>query len=331
MQGSSYVVPTCDHRAQAAVVRASRPRAANTAKGRESRTLVCWSSNRPLSDYSNDVIRAATERTEQWVNRPADVRWRETEQRHGYIARPLNSFMLYRSAYIPEAKAQYSRSRQQELSAIVGESWRRESQKVRQAYEAYALIERRNHHEAYPEYKFSPKKLTMKKGDTSSEEGPRTTSSNVYSCGDCPLAAAANKDQAWDTTSSPIDADASVRSAAPDAFAAWQPTLLPMQPTLWQDQNGNHAVHYQVVGNNVLWPSVTTPPLFLGPCSVSWEPPMDSTAFPTVPNTNGLPVANPSLSGAEILAGAGVNYTMPAYVPSCCGYPYTLSETDALL
>ena len=57
---------------------------------------------------------------------------------------------------------------------------------------------------------------------------------------------------------------------------------------------------------------------------------MDSMAFPTVPNTNGLPVANPSWSGAEMLAGAGVNYAMPAHDPSYCGYPYPLGEPAAL-
>lgn len=160
--------------------------------------------------------------------------------------------MLYRSAYIPEAKARSSRSKQQELSAIVADRWRRESQKVRQAYEAYATVERRNHHKAYPEYKFSPKKLTMKKGDTSSEETLRTISEDVYSCGGYPLAAAANKNQAWDTTSCPTDADASVQSTAPGTFAASQPILLPTQPTLWEDQHGNHAVQYQVAGSNVL-------------------------------------------------------------------------------
>jgi hypothetical protein len=303
---------TCDHRGQAAVVQASRPPSANTAKGRKSRTLVCLSSNRPLSDYSDDVIHAAAKRTKEWVNRPADVRWRETEQRHGYIARPLNSFMLYRSAYIPEAKARYSQSKQQELSAIVADSWRRESQKVRQAYEAYAMIERRNHHEAYPKYKFSPKKLSMKKGDTRSKEEPRTISGDVCGCGSCRLAAVANKNQAWDTPSSSIDTDASGQLTAPGAFAAWQPILLPMQPTLWQDQYGNHAVQCQVAGNNLLWPSVMSPSLFLGPYSAPWQPPMGSMAFPTMPNTNGLPVTNPSWSGAEMLAGAGVNYAMPA-------------------
>ncbi|KNG52800.1 HMG box protein [Stemphylium lycopersici] len=229
-------------RGQVAVVQASQTPAANTAKGRKSKTLMCLSPNRPLSNDSDDVIHAAAKRTEKWVSRPADVRWRETEQRHGYIARPLNSFMLYRSAYISEAKARYSRSKQQELSAIVADSWRRESQKVRQAYETYAAIERRNHHEAYPEYRFSPRKLTMKGGDPGLEDGLRTMSEGVYSCGGC--AASANKNQDWDTTLYPIDTDASVHSSAPDALAAWQPILLPVQPVFWQGQYCNHVDHY---------------------------------------------------------------------------------------
>jgi hypothetical protein len=311
-----------------AVVQASRPPAANTAKGRKSKTLVFLSSNRPLSDYSDD---AAAKRTEEWVNRPADVRRRETKHRHGYITRPLNSFMLYRSAYIPEAKARYSQSKQQELSAIVADSWRRESQKVREAYEAYAMIERRNHYEAYPEYKFSPKKLTIKKEDTSSKEGLRAKSEDACSCDGCWLAAAGDKDQAWDTTSCPIDMDAPVRSTAPSAFAAWQPVLRPMQPTLWQDQYGNHAVQYQVAESNVPWPSVMTPSLFLEPCIAPWELTMGSMAFSTVPNTTGLTAADPSWSGAEMLAGADVNCAMPDHDPSCCDYPCTLTETAALL
>jgi hypothetical protein len=307
-------------------MRASRPRTANTAKGRKSRTLVCSNLNQPLSEHSDDVIEAAAKRTQEWVNRPVDVRWRETKQRDGHIARPPNSFMLYRSAYIPEAKARYSQHKQQNLSAIVGRSWHMESQKVRQVYEAYAIIERSNHRKAYPNYKFSPRKSTMKKGVTSSEEEPRAISEDVYSWCDSPLAVAANKDQAWDTTPCPVDMDASVRSTAPGAFAAW----LPPQLTLWQDQCGNQAIQYQEAKNNVLWSSMTTTPPCQEPCSVSWEPRMDSMAFPTVPNTNGLPVASRPWSGAEMLAGAGINYTISAQDPSCCGYPYTWSGSAAL-
>ncbi|KAH8621235.1 hypothetical protein IG631_24085 [Alternaria alternata] len=49
-----------------------------------------------------------------------------------------------------------------------------------------------------------------------------------------------------------------------------------------------------------------------------------------MPNANGLPVADPSWSGAKMLAEAGVNYAMPAHDPSCCGYPCTSSKTAAL-
>jgi len=317
MRGVPYVVRTCDHRMQA-----SRLRAASTVRGRKSRTLVRSNLNRPLSNHSDDVIEAAAKRTREWVNRPADVRWRETKQRDGHIARPSNSFMLYRSAYIPEAKARYSQHKQQNLSAIVSRSWQMESQKVRQAYQAYAVIERSNHQKAYPNYRFSPKKPTTKKGVTSSDRKPKTISGDIYSRGNCALTLAANKDQAWDTTPCPVDTDDSVRPTAPGGFAAW----LPPQPTWWQEQYGSQAIHHQGAENNILRPGVITTPLFLERCSVSREPPMDSSTFPTVPNTNGLPVASPSWSGAEMLVVAGINYAMPVHDPSCCGYPYTLSE-----
>jgi hypothetical protein len=60
-------------------------------------------------------------------------------------------------AYIKEVKALYTQPKQQELLAILADSWRREHEKVLQAYDANAKTNRRNHHEAYPEYKFSPK------------------------------------------------------------------------------------------------------------------------------------------------------------------------------
>jgi hypothetical protein len=78
-----------------------------------------------------------------------------------------------------------------------------------------------------------------------------------------------------------------MRSPAPSEFAAWQPTL-------WQDQYGNHAVHYQVAGSNDLWPSAITPSLFLGPESATWELPIGSMGFTTMLDTNSLPVADSS-------------------------------------
>jgi hypothetical protein len=313
-----------------AVVQANGPPAANTTKA-----PINSSPNRPLSDYSNDLNRTAAKRIEEWVNRPAEVRWRETKQRDGYVVRPLNSFMLYRSAYIAEAKARYSQPQQQKLSAILAESWRNERPEVHEKYQAYARTESRNHHEAYPEYRYSPKRLEIEKQHkekTSPEEELRSISGDDCRCDSCQFTAARSKNQFWDTTLCQIDRDVSMRSTAPSEFATWQPIFLPMQPTLWQDQYGNHAVHYQVAGSNDLWPSTMTPSLYLGPDSATWELPMGSMGFTTMSNTNSLPVADPSWSGAEILAGVGVNYqyAMPAHDPSYRGYPYTMSSAAAL-
>jgi hypothetical protein len=342
-----------------AVVQANRPPAANATKARKNRTPIYSSPNRPLSDYSDDLNWRAAKRTEEWVNRPAEVRLRETQQRGGYVVRPLNSFMLYRLAYITEATARYSQSKQQNLPAIVGESWRKEHPEVREKYKAYARTESRNHHKAYPKYRYSPKRLGMEKPykeDTSPEEELRTISGDGYSCDSCWFTAARSspeeelrkisgdecsydscwftttrsKNQSWDTTLCYINTDASMRSPAPSQFAAWQPILLPMQQTLWPDQYGNHAVHYQVVGSNHLWPSAMTPSLFLGPDNATRELPMGSIGFTTMSNTNSLPIADSSWSGAEMQAGVGINYAMPAYEPSYCGYPYTSSSTAAL-
>ncbi|KAA8621062.1 HMG box protein [Pyrenophora tritici-repentis] len=319
MQGPWCCKQKCDNQGQAKGVQASRRPAANTAKARKSRSFICSSSNRPLSDYS-DVIRRAAIFTQKWVNRPAHVRRRETELRGGYVARPLNSFMLYRLAYIEEAL--YTQPKQQKLSAIIADSWRKEPEVVRQAYDAYAKTERRNHHEAYPGYKFSPKKKKLvKEEDASPEEELMPIFWDECNCDSCRLAVATSKKQIRDTVLDPINAGASVPLPAPVNMTAWQPMFLPIQPTLWQDQYSN-----QVAGSNLPWPSVMTPSLFLGPYSAMWEP--------TMPTTNGSPIADSSWSGPGMLAG--VNYAMRAHDPSYCiycvycGYQCTPGEAGAL-
>jgi hypothetical protein len=132
--------------------------------------------------------------------------------------------------------------------------------------------------------------------------------------------------QPSDSTLGP-NVDASVLPPAPGDFTAWQPILLPMEPTLWQAGYGNHTVRYQVAGSNVVWPSAMPPSQFLVPYSATWEP---ATAFPTMATLNGLPIANPLSNGVEM---AGVHYALPTYDPSCCsccGYPCMASGTGAL-
>lgn len=93
-----------------------------------------------------------------WVNRPAEERQKEAAKRNGYITRPMNSFMLYRSAYAERTKAWCAENNHQVVSSVSGESWPLEPPEVREFYNELAKIERINHQNAHPDYKFSPSK-----------------------------------------------------------------------------------------------------------------------------------------------------------------------------
>lgn len=93
-----------------------------------------------------------------WVNRPRSERMKETERRNGYVTRPMNSFMLYRSAYSERTKVWCVGNNHQVVSSVSGESWPLEAPEVRDFYNELAKIERMNHQQAHPDYKFSPTK-----------------------------------------------------------------------------------------------------------------------------------------------------------------------------
>ena len=107
-----------------------------------------------------------------WVNRPADVRRKEVEKRNGYVTRPMNSFMLYRSCYAERTKQWCTQNNHQVVSAVSGESWPMEPEEVRNQFNEWAKIERANHAAAHPEYKFSPSKAGNKrrKGEFTDDE-----------------------------------------------------------------------------------------------------------------------------------------------------------------
>ncbi|OQV10536.1 hypothetical protein CLAIMM_14520 [Cladophialophora immunda] len=93
-----------------------------------------------------------------WVNRPVEERLAEVERKKGYISRPMNSFMLYRSAYAERAKQFCKENNHQVVSQVTGASWPLEPKEVRDLYERYAILERDNHAAAHPNYKFAPNK-----------------------------------------------------------------------------------------------------------------------------------------------------------------------------
>lgn len=125
----------------------------------------------PLSVLTKDLS-VPLKDMDEWVNRSAETRRKEVEKRNGYVTRPMNSFMLYRSAYAERTKQWCTQNNHQVVSSVSGESWPMESQEVRDQFNQWAKTERENHQKAHPEYKFSPAKSTSKrkKGEYSDDE-----------------------------------------------------------------------------------------------------------------------------------------------------------------
>jgi hypothetical protein len=93
-----------------------------------------------------------------WVHRPVSERLQQAVKNKDHISRPMNSFMLYRSAYADRAKHFCKENNHQVVSQVTGASWPLEPKEVRQMYEEFARIERDAHHNAHPDYKFAPNK-----------------------------------------------------------------------------------------------------------------------------------------------------------------------------
>jgi hypothetical protein len=126
--------------------------------------------NAPLSELTNGFDHIPVRDMEEWVNRPIDVRRLEVERRNGYVTRPMNSFMLYRSAYAERTKLWCLQNNHQVVSSVSGVSWPLEPPSVRNRYNDLAKTERRNHQDAHPGYKFSPSKAQNIKRKFSEEE-----------------------------------------------------------------------------------------------------------------------------------------------------------------
>ncbi|QIX02075.1 hypothetical protein AMS68_007592 [Peltaster fructicola] len=125
----------------------------------------------PLSVLTKDM-NVPVKDMDLWVNRPIEVRRQEVEKRNGYVTRPMNSFMLYRSAYADRTKQWCLQNNHQVVSSVSGESWPMEPSEIRDQFNEWAKIERANHALAHPDYKFSPSKANTKKrkGEDSDED-----------------------------------------------------------------------------------------------------------------------------------------------------------------
>lgn len=91
-----------------------------------------------------------------FAHRSVETRRREAEK-GGKIKRPLNAFMLYRKSYQNVAKTQSVRNNHQHVSSICGESWsNREPPAVVERFNQLAVIERKMHEQAFPNYRYDP-------------------------------------------------------------------------------------------------------------------------------------------------------------------------------
>jgi hypothetical protein len=91
-----------------------------------------------------------------FANRSVAIRQAEANK-SGKIPRPSNSFVCYRSAYADRVMKWASKNSHQNVSVITGSSWQIESETVRRFYMNCADIDKANHLQAFPGWKYNPK------------------------------------------------------------------------------------------------------------------------------------------------------------------------------
>ncbi|MCJ1464397.1 hypothetical protein MMC07_003010 [Pseudocyphellaria aurata] len=118
----------------------------------------------PLSELTRNYEHIPIGDMEAWCNRP--IEQRDDKNKFDKIARPLNSFMLYRKAYRDRCKVWAMSSDNRIVSGIIGQSWALEPFAIRKLYIDYAEIERVNHAIAHPDYEFQPQPRRSKREES---------------------------------------------------------------------------------------------------------------------------------------------------------------------
>ncbi|KAJ5778002.1 High mobility group superfamily [Penicillium odoratum] len=90
-----------------------------------------------------------------WVHRSVEERHQQAETKKK-VPRPMNAFMMYRSAYADRAKALSGHTNYQVVNSDIADSWGIESEEIKHYYRELAITERENHARAFPDYKFKP-------------------------------------------------------------------------------------------------------------------------------------------------------------------------------
>lgn len=200
----------------------------------------------PLSELTKHINHIPLRDMHEWAHRTTEERLAEVRTKNGKIARPMNSFMLYRAAYAERTKFLCAQNNHQVVSRAAGQSWSKEPTKIRELYENLALIERDNHQKAHPNYKFAPnktqtppkKKRPLKdetsEGEESGIRGPANSS---------PMPS--NKRARTSGLSSPLNSrDSTPLDTHDNLLGAYQPSIWqvpggrPMASNMFPTENG---------------------------------------------------------------------------------------------
>ncbi|OBT60165.1 hypothetical protein VE03_10302 [Pseudogymnoascus sp. 23342-1-I1] len=142
------------------------PKAKKIMKGKKTKTENGLTRlEEPLSVLTRTCAHVPVVDIEAYVNRSVETRRKEVEdgKNPGKVKRPMNSFMLYRKAYQNRTKNWCLKNNHQVISQLCGDSWPLEPVNLRAQFKEWARIERKNHENAHPGYKFSPAKAATAK------------------------------------------------------------------------------------------------------------------------------------------------------------------------
>lgn len=106
----------------------------------------------PFSQSTEHLAHIPVRDMESWVHRSTAIRRQEVVKRNRKVTKPMNSFLLYRQAYIARAKDWLEQDNQKILSIAFGQSWELKPQEIRDTYGLLASIDKKNYIEAHPKW-----------------------------------------------------------------------------------------------------------------------------------------------------------------------------------
>lgn len=155
-RGQQSLRPTPEGRSR--MVKSPKPKKTKATKVKAENKIAKLT--KPLSELTKDWDHLPIVDIEAYVNRSVEERRKEVETGKipGKVKRPMNSFMLYRKAYQGRTKDWCLQNNHQIVSQVCGDSWPLEPDHIKEQYSEWARLERSNHQNAHPGYKFSPSK-----------------------------------------------------------------------------------------------------------------------------------------------------------------------------